>query len=246
MIARGRRAVIAGVATTDYPNHPDADRARPPRHRRRPCAGRCRARRGTTSTASPPSGSSRCTPAAVRVLRASIPTYLDETNIGGASFEVLVEHAAARRRDRRTPRSCSSRYGSVQLSQMGRRLGTGGRTGSADRSGRGRRDLGQHARRQLRARRGDPAHARVRHDAGATRRDRGDDARPRDSSTRSRNTATRSRSTTSCRRVWSPTRCTCSTAASSPTAAPRASSRPRSGPAICRSLRRTCSALRMR
>jgi acetyl-CoA acetyltransferase len=53
------------------------------------------------------------------------PDHLDETNIGGASFEVLVEHAA----HAIEAGACDVvlvTYGSVQLSQMGRRLGTGG------------------------------------------------------------------------------------------------------------------------
>jgi acetyl-CoA acetyltransferase len=53
------------------------------------------------------------------------PQYLDETNIGGASFEVLVEHAAAAV-EAGACQVVLITYGSVQLSQMGRRLGTGG------------------------------------------------------------------------------------------------------------------------
>jgi acetyl-CoA acetyltransferase len=53
------------------------------------------------------------------------PGYLDETNIGGASFEVLVEHAAAAV-ERGQAEVVLITYGSIQLSQMGRRLGTGG------------------------------------------------------------------------------------------------------------------------
>jgi acetyl-CoA acetyltransferase len=53
------------------------------------------------------------------------PQYLDETNIGGASFEVLVEHAVAAI-EAGVCEVVLITYGSVQLSQMGRRLGTGG------------------------------------------------------------------------------------------------------------------------
>jgi acetyl-CoA acetyltransferase len=52
------------------------------------------------------------------------PNHLDETNVGGASYEVLVEHAA----QAIEAGACETvlvSYGSVQLSAMGRRLGTG-------------------------------------------------------------------------------------------------------------------------
>jgi acetyl-CoA acetyltransferase len=53
------------------------------------------------------------------------PDYMDETNFGGASFEVLVEHAAYAI-EAGAAEVVLVTYGSVQLSQMGRRLGTGG------------------------------------------------------------------------------------------------------------------------
>ncbi|HUC36883.1 MAG TPA: acetyl-CoA acetyltransferase [Acidimicrobiales bacterium] len=53
------------------------------------------------------------------------PTYVDETNFGGASFEVLVEHAAYAI-EAGAAEVVLVTYGSVQLSTMGRRLGTGG------------------------------------------------------------------------------------------------------------------------
>src|SRR4029079_3152005 len=53
------------------------------------------------------------------------PHYLNETNTGGSSFEVLVEHAA-HAIDQGQAEVVLITYGSVQLSQMGRRLGTGG------------------------------------------------------------------------------------------------------------------------
>lgn len=125
---KGRGAVIAGVATTDYPNHPDvtelalhgiaADRA---------LADAGLSWNDVDGYASvgllPLHAVQACEYLGIR------PHYLDETNIGGASFEVLVEHAAA-------AVECGQAevvlvtYGSVQLSQMGRSLGTGGRTGA--------------------------------------------------------------------------------------------------------------------
>ncbi|HUO49871.1 MAG TPA: hypothetical protein VMU09_13660, partial [Acidimicrobiales bacterium] len=53
------------------------------------------------------------------------PTYLDETNTGGSSFEVLVEHAAYAV-ESGAAEVVLVTYGSTQLSQMGRKLGTGG------------------------------------------------------------------------------------------------------------------------
>ena len=53
------------------------------------------------------------------------PIYFDETNSGGSSFEVLVEHAAYAV-EAGAADVVLVTYGSVQLSQMGRRLGTGG------------------------------------------------------------------------------------------------------------------------
>ena len=53
------------------------------------------------------------------------PIYFDETNSGGSSFEVLVEHAAYAVEAGAVDVVLVT-YGSVQLSQMGRRLGTGG------------------------------------------------------------------------------------------------------------------------
>ena len=56
------------------------------------------------------------------------PTYFDETHAGGASFEVLVEHAA-HAVEAGVAEVVLVTYGSIQLSQMGRRLGTGGGRG---------------------------------------------------------------------------------------------------------------------
>ena len=58
------------------------------------------------------------------------PTWLDETNVGGASFEVLVEHAA-RAVEAGACEVALITYGSVQLSAMGRRIGGRGGTVSA-------------------------------------------------------------------------------------------------------------------
>src|SRR5438105_1132377 len=57
------------------------------------------------------------------------PHYVDETNWGGASFEVLVEHAATAV-EAGVCDNVLVTYGSVQLSAMGRKLGTGGGTGA--------------------------------------------------------------------------------------------------------------------
>jgi acetyl-CoA acetyltransferase len=57
------------------------------------------------------------------------PIYFDETNSGGSSFEVLVEHAAYAV-EAGAADVVLVTYGSVQLSQMGRRLGTGGGGGA--------------------------------------------------------------------------------------------------------------------
>src|SRR5439155_6695179 len=54
------------------------------------------------------------------------PNWLNETHIGGASFEVLVEHAA-RAVEAGHCEVVLVTYGSIQLSAMGRKLGTGGR-----------------------------------------------------------------------------------------------------------------------
>jgi acetyl-CoA acetyltransferase len=53
------------------------------------------------------------------------PTWLDETNVGGASFEVHLEHAAAAIKAGDCEVVLIS-YGSIQLSAMGRQIGGGG------------------------------------------------------------------------------------------------------------------------
>jgi len=54
------------------------------------------------------------------------PRWLDETHTGGSSFEVLVEHAS-RAIEAGACEVVLITYGSIQLSAMGRKLGTGGR-----------------------------------------------------------------------------------------------------------------------
>ncbi len=161
--AKGRGAVDRRRRHDRLPEPSRPDRARAPRHRRRPRAGRRRPVVGRRRRLRVGRLASRCTRCRLCEYLGIRPHYLDETNIGGASFEVLVEHAAAAV-ERGQAEVVLVTYGSVQLSQMGRSLGTGGRHRRAVRPWRDRCDLGQHARRQLRARRG-AAHARVRHDA---------------------------------------------------------------------------------
>ncbi len=118
-----RQAVIAGVATSDYPHVPDMSE-----HQVHAQASeRALADAGlgfedvdgfATAGFFPMYAVGVCEYLGLG------PQYLDETNIGGASFEVLVEHAA----QAVEAGACDVvlvTYGSVQLSQMGRRLGTG-------------------------------------------------------------------------------------------------------------------------
>ena len=124
----GRRAVIAGVATSDYPLLPDlsehavhgqaADRALAD-------AGLGFADVDGFATA----GFFPMYATGVAEYLGLHPIYFDETNAGGASFEVLVEHAALAV-EAGAADVVLVTYGSVQLSQMGRRLGTGGGGGA--------------------------------------------------------------------------------------------------------------------
>ncbi len=57
------------------------------------------------------------------------PHYVDDTMFGGSSFEVLVEHAATAV-EAGVCETVLVTYGSVQLSAMGRKLGTGGGVGA--------------------------------------------------------------------------------------------------------------------
>jgi len=126
--AKGRGAVIAGVATTDYPKHPDKTELA----LHGIAADRALADAGLSWDDVDGLASVGLAPLhAVQVCEylGLRPHYLDETNIGGSSFEVLVEHAAAAV-ERGQAEVVLVTYGSVQLSQMGRSLGTGGRTGA--------------------------------------------------------------------------------------------------------------------
>ena len=120
----GRRAVIAGVATSDYPSLPHLSEFQV--HAQ--AAERALADAGlgfadvdgyATAGFFPMYAVQLCEYFGLR------PRYIDETNVGGASFEVLVEHAATAVEAGVCDVVLIS-YGSVQLSQMGRRLGTGG------------------------------------------------------------------------------------------------------------------------
>jgi acetyl-CoA acetyltransferase len=126
----GSRAVIAGVATSNYPVLPDMTEAQV--HVQ--AAERALADAGLTfddvdgyATVGyyPMYCVGMCEYLGIH------PTWLDETNIGGASFEVLVEHAA-RAVEAGACEVALITYGSVQLSAMGRRIGgRGGGTVSA-------------------------------------------------------------------------------------------------------------------
>jgi acetyl-CoA acetyltransferase len=125
---RGRLPVIVGVATSDYPHLPGLSEHQV--HAQ--AAERALADAGlgfedvdgyATAGFFPMYAVGLCEYLGLR------PGWLDETNIGGASFEVLAEHAAAALQ----AGVCEVvliTYGSVQLSQMGRRLGTGGGAGA--------------------------------------------------------------------------------------------------------------------
>jgi acetyl-CoA acetyltransferase len=116
--------VIAGVATTDYPHHPELTELGV----HAIAADRALADAGISWDEVDGYASAGFFPMhAVQLCEyfGLTPSYLDETNTGGSSFEVLVEHAA-HVIDRGQAEVVLITYGSVQLSQMGRRLGTGG------------------------------------------------------------------------------------------------------------------------
>ena len=127
MTAR-RQAVICGVATSDYPLLPDASELGV--HAQ--AADRALADAGLSYAHVDGFATAGFFPmyalGAAEYLGLH-PTYLDETNIGGASFEVLVEHAAVAV-EAGMAEVVLITYGSIQLSQMGRRLGTGGAGGN--------------------------------------------------------------------------------------------------------------------
>jgi len=116
--------VIAGVATSDYPHHPELTELGV----HAIAADRALADAGISWDDVDGYASAGFFPMhAVQLCEyfGLNPTYLDETNTGGSSFEVLVEHAA-HAVDHGDAEVVLITYGSVQLSQMGRRLGTGG------------------------------------------------------------------------------------------------------------------------
>ena len=128
MSKANRRAVIVGVSTSDYPNLPDMSEQQV--HAQ--AAERALADAGVefadldgyaTTGFFPMFAVGMCEYFGIR------PHYVDETNWGGASFEVLVEHAASAV-ETGVCDTVLVTYGSVQLSAMGRKLGTGGGTGA--------------------------------------------------------------------------------------------------------------------
>jgi acetyl-CoA acetyltransferase len=124
MTRRGRRAAIAGVATSDYPKLPGLSEHAV--HGQ--AADRALADAGLTYADVDGLATTGFFPMyAVGVAEyfGLHPIYVDETNTGGSSFEVLVEHAAYAV-EAGAANVVLVTYGSVQLSQMGRRLGTGG------------------------------------------------------------------------------------------------------------------------
>ena len=124
-VPKSRRAVIVGVATSDYPYLPDMSE-----HGVHVQASR-RALEDAGLSLGDVDGLATAgfTPMYAVGLAEYLgihPTYLDETHIGGASFEVLVEHAVSAI-EAGVAEVVLVSYGSVQLSSMGRMLGTGGR-----------------------------------------------------------------------------------------------------------------------
>jgi len=120
----GRRAVIAGVATSDYPYLPDMSE----HGVHAQAAERALSDAGLSFSDVDGLATAGFFPMyalGVAEYLGLHPSYLDETHIGGASFEVLVEHAATAVEAGLVDIVLVT-YGSVQLSQMGRRLGTGG------------------------------------------------------------------------------------------------------------------------
>jgi acetyl-CoA acetyltransferase len=124
----GRRAVIVGAATSDYPKLPEMSEHAV--HGQ--AADRALADAGLTLAEVDGFASTGFFPmyaVGVAEYLGLHPNYYDETNAGGASFEVLVEHAAYAI-EAGAAEVVLITYGSVQLSQMGRRLGTGGGGGA--------------------------------------------------------------------------------------------------------------------
>jgi len=126
-VPAGRRAVIAGVATSDYPYLPGmSEHAVHAQAAQRALddAGLGWEQIDGLATV----GFFPMYAVGVAEYLGLHPTYFDETHAGGASFEVLVEHAA-HAVEAGVAEVVLVTYGSIQLSQMGRRLGTGGGRG---------------------------------------------------------------------------------------------------------------------
>ena len=118
-----RKAVIAGVATSDYPMLPAFSEMGV--HAQ--ACDRALADAGLTYADVDGFATAGFAPMyAVQVCEylGLTPIHIDETNIGGASYEVLVEHAI-QAVEAGVCETVLVSYGSVQLSAMGRRLGTG-------------------------------------------------------------------------------------------------------------------------
>jgi acetyl-CoA acetyltransferase len=116
-----RRAVIVGVATSDYPYLPELSETQV--HAQ--AAGRALADAGLTAADVDGFASAGYHPMYSVGLCEYLglrPQWLDETHIGGASFVVHVEHAA-RAIEAGACDVVLVSYGSVQLSAMGRRIG---------------------------------------------------------------------------------------------------------------------------
>jgi acetyl-CoA acetyltransferase len=119
-----RRAVIVGAATSDYPNLPDLSEQQV--HAQ--AAERALADAGLEFADVDGFATAGFFPmyaVGISEYLGLRPHHVDETNFGGASFEVLVEHAATAV-EAGVCETVLVTYGSVQLSAMGRRLGTGG------------------------------------------------------------------------------------------------------------------------
>ncbi len=116
--------MIVGVATTDYPHLPDMSEGAV--HAQ--AAERALADAGLTFDDVDGYASAGYFPlysVAMCEYLGIRPGWLDETNIGGASFEVHLEHAA-RAIEAGDCEVVLITYGSIQLSAMGRQIGGGG------------------------------------------------------------------------------------------------------------------------
>jgi acetyl-CoA acetyltransferase len=119
-----RAAVIVGVATSDYPYLPEMSEGAV--HAQ--AAERALADAGLSFDDVDGYASAGYHPlysVAMCEYLGLRPTWLDETNIGGASFEVHLEHAA-RAIEAGDCEVVLITYGSIQLSSMGRQIGGGG------------------------------------------------------------------------------------------------------------------------